>query len=220
MSNNINFIYPDKKIIEASKATTNTYTNPLIGFVFWNRYKTAFNFLKRHQQRYNTVLEIGTSYGFFLPSLCQIADKVIGTDIEGTLNFCKEKTLTSIKHHHSNLELKIADATRLSEVIETSSCDVIVAFSVLEHIEAKEKVLEEISKCLKESGIFICELPSENWIYKLGRKVIRAKEAHEGYDYNTTKSQIEQYFIEKKMMNSPLGVPIFKIGVYAHREKI
>lgn len=214
MRNNINFIYPDKKIIEASKATTNEYTHPLIGFVFWNKPKTAFKFLKRHQQRYNTILEIGCSYGFALPSLCQIADKVIGTDIEGTFNFCKDKTLASIKRCHSNLELKIADATRLSEAVEPSSCDVIVAFSVLEHIEAKEKALEEISKCLSPEGIFVCELPSENWIYKLGRKMVGYSEAHKGYDYNATKRLIEQYFIEKKMMNSPLGFPLFKIGVY------
>jgi SAM-dependent methyltransferase len=219
-SNDINFIYPDKKIVEASKATTNSYTNPIIGFVFWNRYKKAFNFLKQNQRRYMIILEIGTSYGFFLPSLCQIADKVIGSDIEPTFNFCKDKTLSSLKQHYSNLDLKIADATCLSEVIEPSSCDVIVAFSTLEHIEAKEKALQEISKCLSPKGIFICEIPTENMIYRLGRKMARYNEAHEGYDYHATEDLIKQYFIKKKMMNSPFGLPLFKIGVYAPREKI
>jgi len=223
MVHDISFVYPDKRIIEASKATTNSYTHPLIGLVFWNRFKTAFNFLKRHllklqKKRYNIILEIGTSYGFFLPSLCQIADKVIGTDKEGTFNFCKDKTLTSIKELYPNLELKIADATRLSEIIESNSCDVIVAFSVLEHIEEKEKALEEISKCLSSNGIFICELPSENLIYKLGQKLVRYKEAHPNYDYNVVKKLIEKYFIEKKIYNSPCGLPLFKIGIYTPKK--
>ena len=220
MSGDIKFIYPDKKIIEASKATTNSYTNPVIGFVFWNRYTTAFKILKQNQRRYNTILEIGCSYGFFLPSLCQIADKVIGTDIEGTFNFCRDKTLSPIKQCHSNLELKIADATRLSETIEAGSCDVITAFSVLEHIEEKEKLLEEVSKCLRPGGVFICEIPTENWIYRLGRKIVRYTEGHENYDHHATENLIKQYFIQKKMMNSPLGLPLFNIGVYVHREGI
>lgn len=220
MSNDINFIYPDKEIIEKSKATTNTYTNPLIGLYFWDRLKRAFNFLKHQQKRYNTILEIDTSYGFFLPSLCQIADRVIGTDVEDTFNFCKEKTLTSIKQRHSNLELKIADATKLSETIEPSSCDVVVAFSVLEHIEERGKALAEISKCLSPRGFFVCGLPSENWIYRLGRKLIGYTEAHENYDYNAVKKIIEQYFIEKKMMNSPMGLPLSKIGVYVCGERV
>ena len=223
MSNDMNFIYPDKKIIEKSKATTNLYVHPILRLIYWDRFKRAFKFLnlKQQQERYNTILEVGCSYGFFLPSLCQIANRVIGSDVEGTFNFCKDKTLIPIKQRCPNLELKIADATRLSEVIEKSSCDVIVAFSVLEHIEEKEKALEEISKCLSPKGLFICGLPSENWIYKLGRKLLRYKEAHEeDYEYNAVRRLIEQYFIEKKMMNSPFGLPLFKIGIYEYRGEI
>ena len=112
------------------------------------------------------------------------------------------------------MELKISDATQLSEIIESNSCDVIVAFSVLKHIEAKEKALEEISKCLSSNGIFICELPSENLIYKLGQKLVRYKEAHPNYDYNVVKKLLKNILIEKKMYNSPWGLPLFKIGIY------
>ena len=92
------FIYPEKAVIESTKATTNTYVNPLLGIVFWNRYKVAFDVLVRNLDRlnkdkYDMLVEIGTSYGMFLPSLCQIANRVVGTDIEGTISFCKEKTL-------------------------------------------------------------------------------------------------------------------------------
>ena len=214
MNDTARFVYPDKKIISVSKQSTNSYTHPLIGCVFWDRFKTAFKFLKQQQKRFNVIVELGCSYGFFLPSLCQLADKVIGTDKEGTFNSNWNKTLFSITQYHSNLEMKPADATRLSENIDQNSCDVIVAFSVFEHIQERERALKEVSKCLKDSGLFIIELPSENRLYKLGRKLIRYSDAHEEYNYNDTKKLINKYFIEKKMMNSPFGFPLFKIGVY------
>ena len=70
----------------------------------------------------------------FLPSLCQIANRVVGTDIEGTFNFCRERTLLILENQYPK-DLRIADATRLSQAVKTGSCDAIVAFSVLEHIE-------------------------------------------------------------------------------------
>lgn len=162
-------------------------------------------------------MEIGCSYGFFLPSLSQISDKVIGTDIEETFNFCFEKTLCTIDQQYQNLELKVADATRLSKTIEPKSCDVIVALSVLEHINDTKKALEEISKCLKGSGLFLCGLSNENWMYKLGRKIIQYSEAHENYSYHNLRQLIDQYFVEEKMINSPWGIPLFKIAIYSPR---
>jgi SAM-dependent methyltransferase len=222
------FIYPEKAVIESTKATTNTYTNPLLGIVFWDRYKVAFDVLVRNLDRlnkdnYDMIVEIGTSYGMFLPSLCQIANSVVGTDIEGTLSFCKEKTLLKIKDKYPNLVLKIADATQLSQAVETNSCDAIVAFSVLEHIEqyqglrGLEQALVEIKKCLKQGGLFICELPVEGALYRMGKRVTTRSQAHPGYEYTRTAQVIETQFVAKNIYNSPFGLPLFRIGIYTAR---
>lgn len=213
MLGKIRFVHPDKKVVAKSKITTNSYTHPIIRVVFWNRFKTAFNFLKR--KRYNLILELGCSYGFALPSLCQLSDRVIGTDVEETFNFCRDLTLLDIQKNHPNLELNVANVYELSKVIEPNSCDVILAFSVLEHLPSNHgKALSEVYACLKSGGIFICELPSENWLYKLGRKLTRYQEAHKNYDYNTQRNLLRDFFKEVKIMNSPFGIPLFKIGVH------
>lgn len=209
----VKFVYPDRKVVAKSKISTNSYTHPIIRVVFWNRFKTAFNFLKG--ERYDVILELGCSYGFVLPSLCQLSDRVIGTDVEGTFNFCKDLTLLDIQNNQSNLQLTAANVYELSKVIEPNSCDVILAFSVLEHLTSNHsKALNEVYACLKAGGMFICGLPSENWLYKVGRKLIRYQEAHENYDYNTLRNLLRRFFREVKIMNSPFGIPLFKIGAY------
>ena len=216
---NNKFIYPDKDIIMKSNATTNSYTHPIIGKVFWNRYETVFKYLNkdlfdRDISKYQCILEVGTSYGFFLPSLCQISHHVVGSDIEGTLNFCKDKTLDLIKNKYENLSLKSADVRNLNESFDDESFDVILAFSVFEHIDEFEIGLKNVYKCLKSDGIFICELPSENKLYKLGRNFAGYQDAHPNYNHNKLVKYIEKIFQKKTNINSPYGLPLFKIGIY------
>jgi predicted TPR repeat methyltransferase len=215
------FVYPEKNIIELSRKSTNSYANPIIGTVFWGRFKTGFSMLKEHllstqRTKYDTIVEIGTSYGFFLPSLCELADRVIGTDIEDTFDLCKDLTLQPIKQKYSNLILKTADATHLSESIEQNSCDVIVAFSVLEHIEDAPRVMREVSQCLKDDGIFLCELPTESGIYRLSRRVVGYHDAHPGYSYEDVRKRLGVEFNCLAERNSPFRLPLFNIGLYSH----
>ena len=125
----LRFVYPDKSVIEASKASGNLYTHPLIKLIFWDRFKVIFNYLKH--KKYDTILEVGCECGLDLPSLCQIADRVVATDIEKRFPYWKDKTLSAIQKSYPNLELALADATKLSQTVPPNSCDVILALSVL-----------------------------------------------------------------------------------------
>lgn len=212
------FFYPDKEVIKRSRATTNSYTHPLIKVVFWERFKSGFNYLVERMRdqsicQYECILEIGTSYGFLLPSLCKIAKTVIGTDIKPTFDFCYNLTLQDIQKSCPNLELKTVDVLELGKLI-TISPDVIIAYSVLEHVENQKKAVKEIHNCLTSGDIFLCELPIENLFYKIARKLIGYKEAHRGFDYRETKQILNDQFIEIKTWNVPYGLPLFNISVY------
>lgn len=215
---NVRFVYPERSLIQKAKLyQSNAYTHPIISLIFWNRFKTAFNLLK--DRRYQQILEIGCGFGFALPSLCQLGDRVIGTDVETRFALCKDITLLSIQKAYPNLDLKAADATQLSKTILPNSCDVIVTFSVLEHLRDYKVAMEEIYICLKPRGIFLCELPRENRLYKLGRKIVGYYKAHaDWYDYTVWRKQLRSIFREVKLTNSPYGIPLFKIGVYEKRQ--
>ncbi len=214
---NIRFVYPERSLIEkAALYQSNAYTHPVIRQVFWNRFKTGYNLIKG--RRYGVVLEIGCDFGFALPALCSLGDRVIGTDVETRLVHCRDITLSSIQKSHPNLDLKAADVTQLSKTILPNSCDLIAAFPVLEHVREYKLAMEEFNTCLKPEGIFLCELPRENWFYKIGRKIVGYYDAHPGYDYTAYRRQLQSIFTEVKLTNSPYGIPLFKIGIYQKRD--
>lgn len=212
------FIKPERSIIEKSESWL--YKNPVAGLFYWSRPKSVFDYLKK--RRWGIILEIGCEYGFFLPSLCQISEKVIGSDIEDTFNYCEKITLKQIKKNYTNLELKKADVRDLSKYIEEGSCDVIVAISVLEHINSHNKAIEEIYKCLKPGGIFVCVLPSENWLYNLSKRFLTSIAAdfrkhyspHKHYDYRKLEANLSRKFKEVRKSNCPFSLPLFFTRVY------
>ncbi len=216
---NREFVFPDEEIIQQSKATTNSYTHPILKIVFWERYKKAFSYLQRElrdskKEKFDNLLEIGSSYGLFLPALCQLSTKVVGSDVESTFHFCQDKTLKQIQEQHPNLELKIADVKQLEKTFPNDSMDVILAFSVLEHVDKVDKAVKNIYNCLKPKGLFICELPLENRFYKLGRFMAGYKETHEGYDPKQWENIIKTDLKEESKFQVPYGLPLFQIGVY------
>lgn len=206
---------PEKSIIDRTMAYTEykAYTDAFVSIIYWGKLREVFNYLKN--RRWNTILEIGCGYGYLLPSLCQIGEKVIGSDIKDVFEFCEKVTLKEIKKKHVNLELKEIDARHLSFVIDKESCDVIVAVSVLEHISEYEMTAEEINKCLEPQGIFVCVLPTENLLYKIGRMVAGyPSEYHIGYDYKELRRYLTKNFREVKTWFLPFHLPLFFYGVY------
>lgn len=209
------FIRPEKNIVERTKSYTEyrAYTDFLVSTLYWGKLREVFNYLKSRQS--NTILEIGCGYGYLLPSLCQIGKKVIGSDIKDVFEFCKEVTLEKIKKNHENLELKEADARYLSSIMDKESCDIIVAISVLEHISEYEKVIQEVNECLKPQGIFVCVLPTENVLYRIGRSILRyPNEYHEGYNYSKLRRSLSINFREVRIWFYPFHLPLFFYGAY------
>jgi SAM-dependent methyltransferase len=213
------FIKPDKSIIETASPYIGPYSNPILRAIYYDKLKRVFNYLK--DRRWELILEIGCGEGFLLPSLCQISEKVIGSDIKETLEFSKKITLNEIKEKCANLELKEIDARYLSSVIDKESCDVIVAISVLEHIPEYKITIEEIKTCLKPKGILVCVVPTENSLYKIGRRILRYhNEYHKGYAFKELRPSLSKNFHEVKTWFSPFHLPLFFSGVYQKSQNI
>lgn len=176
--------------------------------------RKIFNYLKR--RRWGLILEIGSKHGFLLPSLCQISDKVIGSDIEETFRVYRHLTLMKIKNSCPNLKLMEIDARYLSTYIPENSCDVIIAVSVLEHIREFPLAISEIEKCLKPSGIFICSVPTENKLYKLCRIVLGySGDYHEGFNFASLRNYLRKKLKEIGSWYTPFMLPLFFTGIYA-----
>jgi len=92
-------------------------------------------------------LDLGCGYGFFVELLANLCNLSMGIDINKYPVWRRRQKGSFI----------IADARRLP--FRTSSIDVIVAISLLEHVPRWREVLAEVSRVLRPGGVFIIQLP-------------------------------------------------------------
>ena len=139
-------------------------------WVFWSRITFFAKFLTHSHCQGELCLDFGCGTGILLPLLFPNYKHVIGVDPEVHLTReCIALYDKQICEKQDKLmlfeELKDAD-------LAPQSLDLIVAFDVLEHIENSDSTLNQLSSFLTPNGSLLISGPTENKIYKLGRKLV------------------------------------------------
>jgi len=114
------------------------------------RYEFATKFIKG-----KVVLDIacGTGYGSEY-MLRRGARKVIGVDISA-------EAINYAKRHYSREMLFFIESNATMLPFNNNSFDVIISFETIEHIKEYENFIQEVSRVLKNEGIFICSTPNK-----------------------------------------------------------
>ena len=110
------------------------------------------------------VLDFGCGSGVLFRDSLRLFDRVIGVDLvlAGAKVLVDELALERVE-----LMSPEYAATKVPE----ASIDVIVAAEVLEHVEDLSPTLVQFRKWLKPGGRLLVSLPTENDLYRLGRKL-------------------------------------------------
>jgi len=135
--------------------------NPLMSFLFWERLYRVIQHVE-DRGHLGTVLDFGCGSGVMLPFLSRQAEKVIAIDIDLEPLRRLEKYI--------DFDEKICFSNSYADIPPTS-LDLIIALDVLEHVEDLEKILEQLVSLLKPEGELIISGPTENFLYKIGRKL-------------------------------------------------
>jgi ubiquinone/menaquinone biosynthesis C-methylase UbiE len=105
--------------------------------------------------KHSKLLEIGASYGGMTNSFREIAETAISIDID-------KESLRYINFNDFS-HCICCDALKLP--IEDNAFDSIICISVIEHVNDRKKLLDEMNRTLKEHGIIIIGFPPWNSIY-------------------------------------------------------
>lgn len=98
------------------------------------------------------VLDAATGVGYGADYLTQVADNVVGIDIDPVaINYGKSKYLSN------NLQLQVADVTQTT--FADSQFDVICSFETIEHLPNIPAYLQEMVRLLKPTGVYIVSTP-------------------------------------------------------------
>jgi 2-polyprenyl-3-methyl-5-hydroxy-6-metoxy-1,4-benzoquinol methylase len=142
-----------------------SHPNPLINWLFWQRLRKAMDYIEAHAP-YEHALDFGCGSGVMLPFLCGVSARVTAMDID-LLPFERVRRRRAFP---TNLQVHDAHALTLKD-LQQASFDLIVATDVLEHVEDLSGTLNEMKELLAPGGQIVISGPTENFLYKIGRKL-------------------------------------------------
>ena len=146
------------------------HKNPALRWMAWRRVRVTAARLDRalraaRKKHGGAVsMDFGCGTGVLLGEASRQADKVYGVDLVLTgARLLKQKWGLDKVTLHTPDEAAAA--------VPAGSIDVLVAAEVLEHVEPLGPTLERFKTWLKPDGKLLVSLPTENALYKLGRKL-------------------------------------------------
>lgn len=142
-----------------------SHRNPVINWLFWQRLRKVMQYTQSPAP-YENILDFGCGSGVMLPYLSSISDQVTAMDLDLLPIQSVQKYIPLPK----NVEVKDATKTSITD-LPANSFDLIIALDVLEHVHDLPKTLSELLALLKPNGQLIVSGPTENILYRLGRKV-------------------------------------------------
>jgi 2-polyprenyl-3-methyl-5-hydroxy-6-metoxy-1,4-benzoquinol methylase len=146
------FVLPVQEVFQANNDDDPLpyYYKPIIGRIFRERIEQGLSLL---QPPYGSILEIGFGSGLVLPSLCRLGEQVYGID----LNSDPAKVGEDLQKMGCNCHLYQGDISK--STFENEQFDLIVAFSVLEHIQDLDYLVQHVQRFLSPGGHFLVGMP-------------------------------------------------------------
>jgi len=124
-----------------------------------HRYQLAFEYCRNKK-----VLDIACGEGYGSAMLANIAENVIGIDID-------ETTIEHAANKYRSRNISFRSGTVDSIPVADDSMDVVVSFETLEHHDKHDEMIREIKRVLKKDGLLIMSTPDKkNYSDKTGYK--------------------------------------------------
>ena len=142
-----------------------SHRNPIINWLFWQRLRKVMEHIQRPTP-YERVLDFGCGSGVMLPYLSQISSQVTAMDVD-LLPLERVQKYIPLA---ANIEVKDASKNSIPD-LPANSFDLIIALDVLEHVKDLPRTLNELLTLLKYEGQLIVSGPTENILYRIGRKI-------------------------------------------------
>ncbi|MDH4315387.1 MAG: class I SAM-dependent methyltransferase [Gammaproteobacteria bacterium] len=190
--------------------------NPVMRWIAWRRLDVVAKFLRQFERTTNnaskiTIMDFGCGTGVLFDEACRIADRIYGVDLvlEPARLLIDEWGLNKVSLLHAD------DAkTRIAP----QSVDTIIAAEVLEHIEDIGDTLAFFRSRLKVGGRLLVSLPTENLLYRFGRRLA----GFHGHYHESNAASIHQQilgagFRQLRMQKIPAPGPlaIYWVTAYA-----
>jgi 2-polyprenyl-3-methyl-5-hydroxy-6-metoxy-1,4-benzoquinol methylase len=143
------------------------YRQPLVGWIFRERINMGLRLLG--DRRYARALEVGYGAGAVLLTIAPQVSELVAIDLDANPEPV-HKLLAS-----RGLKAELAQGSVCALPYSDASFDLVVSYSVFEHISEYKKALSEVARTLKPGGHFLLGMPSVNRMMEVGFRLIGFK---------------------------------------------
>ncbi|HVO33512.1 MAG TPA: class I SAM-dependent methyltransferase [Elusimicrobiota bacterium] len=140
----------------------------------WRRLEHFARLIARHPAVGGRALDVGGGLGILLPTLAREFSSVTMLDLDIRLarKVCERFQLSSVRLVEGDI-LSVADFQ--------GRFDAITAAAFLEHFQDSDRVISRLKTILRPGGLLFVDLPTENGLYRLGRRIGRITKPADHY---------------------------------------
>ena len=192
------------------------HRNPVMRWMAWRRLEVVAEFLRHSFESTGgnsprTIMDFGCGTGVLFDEASQLADHVIGVDLvlEPARMLLGSWDLDKVSLMHP-------DEAR--SALAPGSIDTIIAAEVLEHIDPLDDTIALFREHLRASGRLIVSLPTENALYRFGRRLAGFKgHYHESNAPKIHREILSAGFEPTRMQKIPAPGPLAIYWVIEYR---
>ncbi|MBM3143944.1 MAG: class I SAM-dependent methyltransferase [Chloroflexi bacterium] len=140
------------------------HKNPLMRWMANRRIRTLIEWLNIYKNPFGAALDYGCGVGILFQAASAAFQTVYGVDL-----VLKPAEMLIAAYDLKNVELLPPDSMKTK--IEDASIEVIICGEVLEHIQDISSILNEFRRVSKPDAHLLVTLPTENLLYRFGRKL-------------------------------------------------
>ncbi len=188
------------EVLEESCVPSYVHRNPLAAWTAWSRLNTASRLYDRFAPE-GPLLDFGSATG----ELRQVLRP------RGPYHFVEQnETLTAA------LKRNISDAIQVDPMeLGESRFAAIFALDSLEHNEDIAPILTAFRRALRPDGVFILSGPTENLLYRLGRRLAGFDGHYHVQTIGDIERQVKPGFTRLARSLQPAGAPLFSLTAWA-----
>lgn len=206
----IKFIVPEKGVLtpNGDSDPIDFYYKPIVNNMYIGRIQAGLDLLKPH---YGRIMEFGYGSGILFPTLDNVCDELYGLDIDSVPKIIQNNILGFDLKHKPNLSQK----DLIAESYPDNYFDLVLAFSIFEHIKEPDKLLVELNRIIKPGGQMLVGMPR---VDKFMKQLFRLIGFNKIDDHHVARHQdfvvdASKYFKLVNRQHFPKFVPRFS-GLY------
>jgi ubiquinone/menaquinone biosynthesis C-methylase UbiE len=183
------------------------YKRPVVGWLYRERINIGLRLLP--ERRFESLLEIGYGAGAVLLTMAPSVGALHGLDLDAD----PAPVHALLGAHGRRAEL--AQGSVYEMPFADAAFDLVVSFSVFEHLHEYPRALAEVARVMRPGGLFLLGMPAVNRMMEAGFLAIGFKGIED--HHVTTPAAVERAFdaaglraVKKKKFEFPLpGVTIY-----------